>query len=120
MTCYLILSLTAGSKPKLDQFTALQTKRKKVINVFVKISTDYERFGTRLLEDDDGTLVDSVKGTTRHTRHVTRDIVIRWLSGAGRQPVTWQTMINVLNEIRLTELASSLHKTLCKLQLWRD
>ena len=39
-------------------------------------------------------------------------IVGEWLSGERRQPVTWRTLITVLNEVELSELSEHLEAAL--------
>ena len=39
-------------------------------------------------------------------------VVGEWLSGEGRRPVTWRTLISVLNEIECSELAKDVVSTL--------
>ena len=42
------------------------------------------------------------------------DILKKWLSGRGRQPVTWTTLVEVLHECQLSTLASDIEAVKCQ------
>ena len=59
-----------------------------------------------LLDDDYGHIVDAIAQQQQFdSEQITLKIVQRWLTGGGRQPVTWGTLIQVLEDIQLNELA---------------
>ena len=50
--------------------------------------------------------------TIRRNEHQTEDacrtMFIEWLEGKGRTPITWETVIKVLEEVELAEVAEDL------------
>ena len=60
-----------------------------------------------LLHDNYGHIVDAIERQQQfYSEQITLKIVQRWLiTGGGRQPVTWGTLIQVLEDIQLNELA---------------
>ena len=87
------------------------------INITEKVGTDYTDFGIFLLEDKDGAKVEQIKSDCREkAAAIVREILSQWVRGQGRQPVTWKTLIEVLNIIKLTELASSIQTALSSQQ----
>ena len=83
------------------------------MDITQKVGTKYTSLGLLLLDDEDGSLVTAI--TSQHQLNaasITLDILMRWIRGKGRQPVTWGTLIEVLNVIGLTELASTIESGL--------
>ena len=77
------------------------------------MSKEYQKLGHILLNDDDGTIVDQI---TKDCHYKSEDIVIeilkRWIRGKGKDPVTWGSLIEVLYNLELTELASHMEGSL--------
>ena len=69
-----------------------------------------------LLDDDYGHIVDAIERQQQfNSEQITLKIVQRWLiTGGGRQPVTWSTLIQVLEDIQLNELAREIDYILFK------
>ena len=44
----------------------------------------------------------------RDAEKITLKILQRWIDGEGQQPVSWETLINVLQYIGLNELAKEI------------
>ena len=66
-------------------------------------------FGTFLLEDETGASVMSME--TKHggdAEKLNFEILQEWLTGRGKQPVTWKTLTNTLHDSGLTVLASDI------------
>ena len=63
-----------------------------------------------MLEDEDGHIVDAITYNYCHDgiEMMTLKIVQKWLEGAGRQPVSWNTLVQVLYDVQLNELASEI------------
>ena len=60
-----------------------------------------------LLEDDeDGTILKQIEGDNRGWEaNIKRAIFKRWLRGEWKMPVTWRTLVDVLEKMNLTTLA---------------
>lgn len=79
------------------------------VNLAVKISPDYFTFGIQLLEDDNGEQICALeKELMKNPENICRQIFMLWLQGKGKQPVTWSTLVTILHEIDLNQLAQSI------------
>ena len=57
-------------------------------------------FGLLLLEDSTGERVDALANEHRNdSESITVAILAEWIAGRGRHPVSWRTLIEVLNDI---------------------
>ena len=59
-----------------------------------------------LLEDAAGTVTEAI--VTKHNRGadaINCEILHKWIQDKGKQPVQWTTLVEVLNDIKLSELA---------------
>jgi hypothetical protein len=65
----------------------------------------YFDFGVLLLGDDDG---NKITATKEEQRDINREVLRLWLSRKGRQPVTWATLVSVLQDIGLVKLAEDI------------
>lgn len=76
------------------------------INIPREISTQYQAFGTILLKDATGNLVESFEHKyNRDCYYINRAILKHWINNGGLLPVTWPTLIEVLENIEMKELA---------------
>ena len=76
------------------------------INIPKEISTDYVQFGIMLLNDHSGAIVCAI--AHKHTNDavpINIEIFQDWLRGKGRNPATWRTLVDVLHDIGLYDLA---------------
>ena len=85
--------------------------RERRINIPQEISTKYYQFGVLLLEDTYGTRVRNMEH--KHLRdaeqiNICMEILQEWVSGRGKQPVSWATLTEVLQDVELSELASEI------------
>ena len=77
-------------------------------NIFERISTNWEAVGTALLKDNTGDKMEIIDNDEKKTENKNRRVLRRWLKGEGRQPTTWSTLIDVLNEMNLKVLAEDI------------
>lgn len=77
------------------------------LSVIDEIGTKYEQLGIKLLKDDDGNTVDIIKHDERTVSAIITRILREWLAGRGLQQ-TWGTLLKVLNEMKLNELANNI------------
>ena len=66
-----------------------------------------KRFGVLLMNDERGTTLESVDDEDPYF-----EIMQRWIRGGGRTPVTWETLVEVLKEAGLKQLASEIESSL--------
>ena len=85
------------------------------VDIVEKIGTDYKHFGTLLLNDIDGSKVNNIEMSKRgNPVGITAEILEQWLQGRGRMPVTWQTLIKCLRDMKMIVLADGIESTLSK------
>ncbi len=101
---------TDGSSghPTLQEFMGAG----RSLNLAQKIGADYNKFGTLLLEDDDGRCTDSiVQQHQREAENINRHIFKLWLAGKGKQPVSWATLVGVLRDMGLNRIAEDVQSS---------
>ena len=104
------MSTVLGDQPTLPELASFLS-RGGTINIAEKISTEYYQFGIQLLDDEDGSHIRAIEH--RHLRDAVRintDILEEWLQGRGVQPVSWTTLVKVLEDIDLGTLASDIRE----------
>ena len=78
-----------------------------------RIGIKYSDFGTIILQDADGSKVSALELTwQRDCHHISRDILKAWLQGAGKQPVTYATLVGCLRDAGLDTLATDIEDVL--------
>jgi len=85
-----------------------------VVSIPVEIATNYVRFGTFLLDDRNGSRVNNMA----HKHHcdperINTEILQEWLTGRGKKPVTWATLVSVLRDSKLFTLAGDISTIKC-------
>ena len=76
------------------------------VNLPREIGTKYFEFGVHLLEDKTGARITALeKELCKNSEDINRRIFSEWLSGGGKQPLSWSTLITVLEDIGLNKLA---------------
>ena len=70
-----------------------------------QIGTHYKKLGILLLNDTTGTVTQAIIEQYHHNAsEINMEIFQQWTQGKG-MPVEWATLIEVLKDIELTELA---------------
>ena len=83
----------------------------KNIDLANEIGTDYKKIGRILLENHKK--VANIEANNRgQTEDIVDAILIEWLKGGGRTPVTWETLIAVLRECGLVTLADDVNNAI--------
>ena len=80
----------------------------------MEIGTKYVQFGTFLLDDRNGSRV-KVMAHKHHydAEQINTEILQAWLTGTGRKPVTWATLVEILHDIELSTLAGDIKAVEC-------
>ena len=92
---------TPGTKPTLPEL--LQFK------ILTEIGTKYMQFGALLLDDSTGARVRNLENQhQRDAERINQEILQEWLTGSGKKPVTWKTLVEVLRDIELSTLADDI------------
>ena len=107
--------LKPDKRPSLPALLKFPVER-GVIKVPQQIGSYYSDFGVFLLNDENGAIVDGITKEHRgNPENINNEILKKWLQGQGRQPVTWKTLIEVLRDSQLTELADEIQRNLSRL-----
>ena len=84
------------------------------MNIPVEIATKYVQFGTFLLDDRNGSRVKIMAHQhSNDAERINTEIFKEWLTGRGKQPVTWATLVEVLRDIELSTLAGEIEAVKC-------
>ena len=102
--------LTIGDQeqPTLTECIGLQGLERR-INLPQEIGTKYKTFGTLLLEDRTGERVNAI--SLRHMNNAEKvnvTILEEWIAGRGKHPITWKTLIEILQDLELNVLAGEI------------
>ena len=93
-----------NSRPTLPQLMRLQIPE--------KVGPHYRTFGTLLLQDDTGCVVQSMETASHYQPDdIVTDILKKWLQKEPT-PVTWDNLIRVLRDCGLTPLAKYVQNTI--------
>lgn len=71
-----------------------------------EIGTHYKEVGVLPLDDTNGEVVESL--VEYHHYGIIFEIFTKWIQGKGRLPVKWDTLVKVLNDVGLFELANEM------------
>lgn len=83
------------------------------MNIVDQIGVKYRVLGIQLLEDATGAITNAIENEyLRNAADINIKIFQRWFEGQGRKPISWPTLINVLKEIELFELACEIERNL--------
>ena len=78
-----------------------------------QVDGKYRDFGTLLLNDKRGVIVDSIEISQHTPEDIVTGILKKWLQGGGI-PVTWQSLIRALKNSGHLTLASTIKEKLDK------
>ena len=109
---YYMESILIGVAPTLREFISFPTASGKV-NLAQRISR-YDDFGILLLEDDTGDRTDAIVRELHYrAEDINKRIFRLWMKGEGLQPVSWATLVDVLQDIGLNTLARDIKQVKC-------
>lgn len=81
------------------------------INIPREIGCNYLTFGALLLQDSTIThILDLVQQCQNNGEQINVRILNEWLEGKGLRPATWTTLVKVIRDIGMGELANKLEK----------
>ena len=79
------------------------------VDLTKEVGTKYLQFGILLLEDQTGAHISALeRELMKNAQDINYRVFQEWLHGKGRQPVSWETLISVLEDIGLNQLAKSI------------
>ena len=88
--------------------------RERRINIPQKIGVKYHEFGLFLLDDETGARIHSLANKHMNdAEQINMEVIQQWITGRGKHPVTWKTLIQVIRNIELTVLAGEIEAVKC-------
>ena len=103
-----ILSVVTADCPTLPDCISFEGRERK-INIPQEIGTKYHNFGILLLEDTTGDKVRNMEHKYREdAERINTEILHDWIAGKGKQPMSWETLTEVLCDIDLSILAGDI------------
>ena len=73
------------------------------------------QFGALLLDDSTGAKVKNLEHQQqRNAEQINQEILQKWLTGSGKNPVTWETLVEVIRDIELSTLADDIAAVKCQ------
>ena len=98
----------SDSTPTLCQLISFPMPDGKV-NLAMKIGADYTTFGILLLDDATGDRITAIENEHKcNADRINLRVLQLWVQGKGRQPVTWATLVAVLQDTGLVKLANDI------------
>ena len=83
------------------------------LNIISEIGNAYTMLGPLLLDDKHGTTTDAIEREfQKKAMDINNEILKRWVRGGGKSPVTWVTLVRVLKQVELKELARKIENSL--------
>ena len=100
-------------RPTLIDCIRFRGKERR-INIPQEIGVKYREFGLFLLEDHNGARIRSIAHKHNNDAdQINTEVLEEWVAGKGRHPITWKTLIEVLNDIELSTLAEDIEAVKC-------
>ena len=81
-----------GASPVLTKLQRFPVVNATPVNILEMIN-NVDKFATFLLEDEQGTILKNIHHDKSKRQDIVREVFQRWLSGIGKKPVTWETLI---------------------------
>ena len=96
-------SVHIDSKPTLRELGCLKINNQR-INMIERIASRWESVADQLHFENH--LIDTIKIQSHYEiDSACRKMFIKWLEGVGRQPITWRTLIDALDDAGLPRVA---------------
>ncbi len=110
---YITFVIFSANVPTLPEFISFPMATGRV-NLAERIGTRYTTFGILLLEDAHGDCIEAI--TREHSlraEDINCHVFREWLKGRGRTPVSWATLVCVLQDMGLCGLAQDIEHSKC-------
>lgn len=97
-------------EPRLHELQCLRVKQKK-IRVMKTVAASWRQVAIAL--HFEGSVIEIISESARsYPEPACEDMFRRWLRGEGRGPITWDTLIESLEDAEFENLADDLRKSL--------
>lgn len=78
------------------------------------VGDKYFTFGILLLDDKTGARIGAIeREKMKNAKEINLQVFGEWVQGEGKNPVSWKTLISVLEDCELNQLATSIKANLC-------
>ena len=96
----------SGEKPTLAKLTIMKTIREEKIKIIESVAPKWKELGVLLDFDPEGQTLELIEANNKLNGVVAccREMFVAWLKGKGKD-ATWEVLIELLNDIDLSELA---------------
>lgn len=112
--CHKHTTCNPDTKPTLQELLKFTCTDGRVIHIPVELATDYFEFGTFLLDDKNGSKVKIIAHNhLNNAKEINTEILQEWLTGKGKKPVTWATIVEVMRDIGHFTLARDIEAVKC-------
>ena len=100
-------------KPTLAQLTIMKTRRGEKIKIIESVAPQWKKLGDLLDFDPKGRTLELIEANQQQKGHVAccREMFVMLLKGNGRE-VTWEVLIELLEDIDQSELAKKVKTAL--------
>ena len=99
--------------PTLQELLISPKLNGEFIDIIEQISTMYHKFGALLLKDTNGAITAGIIASAgSQTEVINTKILTQWLQKTGRTPQTWDTLVSVLDDTGLKDLANTIRENL--------
>lgn len=82
------------------------------INIPREVGTKYHNLGAQLLLKSFGYIRSLERELHENAERINCQIFQEWLDGKGRKPTSWTTLVGVLSDIEMGELANKIEASL--------
>ena len=79
------------------------------LDIHKEVGHNYKVFGTFLLRDETGMVVEGIRDSYRTAQNITIQILQEWLIGRG-ESITWHSLVQALRDSQLNTLANNVAK----------
>ena len=98
-------------KPTLSQLKLLKTPAGKRVKIMTTVAAKWKDFGYLLDFDETGRTLNRIaKDHPLDAEECCAQMMREWLEGRGSQPATWATLIDLLKDAEINDLAQQLEE----------
>ena len=107
------MSRSLESTPSLREILFFKRSDGQNVRILEEIGARYRNFGMLLLDVVGDNVTDYIAAEKHHNvAEINREILSRWVNKEGKLPVTWATLIGVLEDIGCAQLAQTIRDNL--------
>ena len=97
-------------KPRLADLISLSSNEGEKIEIVNSVASSWKHIGALMDFDEAGDRLDLTQEMFGDPVACCKDVFQHWLRGNGKQPATWRTLIELLEDIHYRDLAKKVRK----------